>query len=53
MRDLNYQVKQLCQRNCDGSFGTTQRKLDHHARLRISHELGHSREQISAVYLRR
>ena len=22
MRDLNYQLKQLCQRNCDGSYAT-------------------------------
>jgi hypothetical protein len=30
-----------------------QRELDHRARLQISHELGHEREQITAVYLGR
>jgi integrase len=30
-----------------------QRKMDHDARLEISHEMGHGREQISAAYLGR
>ena len=35
------------------SLSADQRKLDHQARLIISRELGHTREQISAVYLGR
>ena len=35
------------------SLNTTQRQQDHQARLTISRELGHAREQISAVYLGR
>ena len=36
-----------------GSLNAEQRKVDHYARLTISGELGHVREQISAVYLGR
>ncbi|NKB61227.1 MAG: integrase [Gammaproteobacteria bacterium] len=35
------------------NLSAEQRKVDHHARLTISRELGHIREQISAVYLGR
>lgn len=35
------------------SLSADQRKLDHQARLTISRNLGHAREQISAVYLGR
>ena len=35
------------------SLNTVQRQQDHQARLTISRELGHAREQISAVYLGR
>ena len=35
------------------SLNTTQRQQDHQVRLTISRELGHAREQISAVYLGR
>ncbi len=34
-------------------FSATQKTLDREARLTISHELGHGREQITAVYLGR
>lgn len=30
-----------------------QRVIDHEARLEVSHEIGHGREQISALYLGR
>ena len=35
------------------NLNAEQRKVDHYARLTISGELGHVREQISAVYLGR
>ncbi|KAA1192729.1 integrase [Pseudohalioglobus sediminis] len=35
------------------SLNTAQRQQDHQARLTVSRELGHAREQISAVYLGR
>ena len=35
------------------SLNPEQRQADHHARLDISHELGHEREQVTAVYLGR
>ncbi|MCB1753867.1 MAG: integrase, partial [Gammaproteobacteria bacterium] len=36
-----------------GALSRDQRRLDHHARLTISQELGHEREPITAVYLGR
>ena len=36
-----------------GALTRIQRQTDHHARLTISEELGHQREQITAVYLGR
>jgi len=38
---------------CGNHLNTEQRKQDYQARLTISLELGHVREQISAVYLGR
>jgi len=38
---------------CGNHLNTEQRKRDYQARLTISLELGHVREQISAVYLGR
>ena len=29
MRDLNYQLKQLCHRNRDGSYATQAERMDH------------------------
>ena len=29
MRDLNYQLKQLCRRNRDGSYATQAKRMDH------------------------
>lgn len=65
MRDLNYQLKLLCKHSHEGSFETrvggptkkaltlAQQQADQRARLTISGELGHVREQITAVYIGR
>ena len=85
MRDLNYDLKQLCRHSRDGSYATQadrehildliadqlhemgfrhmnapskqltakQKAIDREARGAISREMGHGREQITAVYLGR
>jgi len=52
MRDLNYQMKQLCARNRDGSYSTQanrRRILDLIARLSIHDELVHVTLEVNCL----